>query len=146
MYRRGALPGGATADNFGFSYWNRIPEALEDEGAEVYIASLPPIGSFEARATKLKKDLLEALAVSGKSKVNIVAHCLGGLDSRYMISNMDMGDKVASWTSISTTHRGSVIVDYLLEKLSDEGEQAFASCLDLVSYLLYPADTTAQMP
>ena len=46
--------------------------------------------------------------------MNIIAHSKGGLDSRYAISTLNMGEKVASLTTMSTPHNGSKSVDKLL--------------------------------
>ena len=47
--------------------------------------------------------------------MNIIAHSKGGLEARYLISTMGMADKVASLTTISTPHNGSVTVDRLMD-------------------------------
>ena len=41
--------------------------------------------------------------------MNIIAHSKGGLDSKYMITKLGMEDKVASLTTLSTPHKGSII-------------------------------------
>lgn len=52
--------------------------------------------------------------------VNIIAHSMGGLDARYMISRLrPRGIKVASLVTIATPHRGSPFADYLVD--SDAG-------------------------
>jgi triacylglycerol lipase len=80
---------------------------------EVIIASVPPSGSIEERAEKLGKDI--AAKADGKS-VNIVAHSMGGLDARYMISNLKPKNvNVKSLVTIATPHHGSAFADYLLE-------------------------------
>ena len=42
-------------------------------------------------------------------KVNIIAHSKGGLDSKYIITDLGMQDHVASLTTLCTPHKGSII-------------------------------------
>jgi triacylglycerol lipase len=91
--------------------WNGVEEALERDGHEVEAAVLPPYASTEVRAEALKKVVEGVLASTGAQKVNLIAHSMGGLDSRHLISALGFGDKVASLSTISTPHRGSAIAD-----------------------------------
>ncbi|KAL2171601.1 hypothetical protein VTG60DRAFT_2434 [Thermothelomyces hinnuleus] len=96
-------------------YWRGIKEALSANNAEVITASVPPSGSIEQRAAKLAKDI-EAQA-RGKS-VNIVAHSMGGLDARYMISQLQPASvNVKSLITVATPHHGSPFADYLIESI-----------------------------
>ncbi|KAK4042647.1 Alpha/Beta hydrolase protein [Parachaetomium inaequale] len=94
-------------------YWRGIREALSANHAEVITASVPPSGSIEKRAAKLAEDI-EAQA-RGKS-VNIVAHSMGGLDARYMISQLQPASvNVKSLITVATPHHGSPFADYLID-------------------------------
>jgi len=99
----------------GLHYWRGITEALSHNGIEVIVAAVPPSGSIEARATKLA----ESIAHKAKGKqVNIIAHSMGGLDSRYMISRLQPTDfKILSLTTIASPHRGSAFADYMFETI-----------------------------
>jgi triacylglycerol lipase len=46
--------------------------------------------------------------------INIVAHSMGGLDARYMITHLDMAEQVRSLTTIATPHRGTYLVEWFL--------------------------------
>jgi triacylglycerol lipase len=51
-----------------------------------------------------------------KIKVNLIAHSMGGLDCRYLISKLEKGNyEVASLTTITTPHKGSEMADYCVE-------------------------------
>lgn len=113
---------GARANNLGIGYWYNIPGELRDEGAQVFISDQQAYDRTADRAAELKKYVLYVLAVTGKSKVNIIGHSHGTLDSRYMIANLGMKDKVASYTSIAGPHRGSAVADVLIGVLPDWGE------------------------
>lgn len=97
------------------NYWGfrGVAEALKKDGHKVIVASVPPYDGPEVRAEHLATYVDEALA-GGAKKVNIIAHSMGGLDSRYLISSLGYGDRVASLTTISTPHRGSAVADVAL--------------------------------
>lgn len=99
----------------GVRYWRGITEALVQNGIEVITASVPATGSIEERAAKLGEDI--AAKANGKS-VNIIAHSMGGLDARYMISQLHPDNvEVLSLTTIATPHRGSAFADYCFEEI-----------------------------
>lgn len=95
-------------------YWGRIPKTLEENGARVFFGGQDGCGSVESNAEQLREGLCAALAESGAEKVNIIAHSKGGLEARYLISSMGCGDRVASLTTLSTPHNGSLTVDKLM--------------------------------
>lgn len=102
----------------GVHYWRGITEALTANGVEVITASVPPSASIESRAAKLSENI-EAKA-QGKS-VNIVAHSMGGLDARYMISRLQTPNvNVLSLTTIASPHRGSAFADFMFEQIGPE--------------------------
>ncbi|ORX96356.1 Alpha/Beta hydrolase protein [Clohesyomyces aquaticus] len=99
----------------GIQYWRGITEALQEKGIDVYTAAVPASGSIEARAEKLVGSI--ARQVKGKH-VNIIAHSMRGLDSRYMLSRLRPTDfKVLSLTTVATPHRGSAFADYMFETI-----------------------------
>ncbi|RDA95795.1 hypothetical protein CP533_5154 [Ophiocordyceps camponoti-saundersi (nom. inval.)] len=96
-------------------YWHGIKQALVAQGCpSVITTSVPPSGSIEQRAAKLAADI-DAATSARTGPVNIIAHSMGGLDARYMISrHRGAAAAVASLTTISTPHRGSAFADYVL--------------------------------
>jgi triacylglycerol lipase len=105
----------------GIGYWYNIPSELRDEGAQVYISDQTAMASTADRAVQLKAFVLQVLAVTGAAKVNIIGHSQGGLDARYMISNLGLSSRVASLTTMCTPHRGSAIADVILKLNGDMG-------------------------
>ncbi|KAF6839069.1 triacylglycerol lipase [Colletotrichum plurivorum] len=96
-------------------YWHGIADALGAlvGGHSVITAAVPPSGSIEERAAKLGADI--AAKARGRS-VNIIAHSMGGLDARYMISHLKPRDvDVRSLVTVATPHRGSAFADYLVD-------------------------------
>ena len=101
------------------NYWGRIPKELIRNGAEIYYGNQEAWGTIEDNAGDVKKKILEIVKNTGVQKVNIIAHSKGGLDARYMISQLEMDDYVASLTTISTPHRGSFVMDFA-DRLPDK--------------------------
>ena len=98
-------------------YWSGLPKALEKNGAEVYLAHQDAFNSHVENALQLRDRVLEILNECGAEKINIIAHSKGGLEARYMISKLEMADKVASLTTLASPHRGSFLADTLLSWL-----------------------------
>jgi triacylglycerol lipase len=94
-----------------FNYWGRIPRELIRNGAKIYYGNQEAVGTIVTNAEDIRRAILAVLEETGTEKVNIIAHSKGGLDARYAISRLDMADKVASLTTISTPHRGCRFVD-----------------------------------
>lgn len=112
----------------GIQYWRGIREALEARDIRVITASVSPSGSIESRAAMLSERISSALAPTaaepGQSyqpqSVNIIAHSMGGLDTRYMISRLQpAGIAVKSLTTIATPHRGSAFADYVMGEIGE---------------------------
>ena len=111
------------------NYWGRIPKELIRNGATVYYGNQEAWGTVEYNAKDIKNKIIDILKETGCEKVNIIAHSKGGLDSRYMISKLDMGDYVASLTMISSPHRGCKFVDIAC-KIPDKIYKAIARFFD----------------
>lgn len=90
-------------------YWQGIDLHMRRLGLRCISPVVSPAGSIAERAQALKEAILREWP---RKKVNIVAHSMGGLDARYMITMLGMGDHVASLTTLSTPHRGSWYADF----------------------------------
>jgi len=95
------------------NYWGRIPKELIRNGATIYYGNQEAWGTVEYNAQDIKDKILDIISKTECEKVNIIAHSKGGLDARYMISNLNMGEYVASLTSIAVPHRGSKVIDVI---------------------------------
>ncbi|CCF59952.1 hypothetical protein KAFR_0I01710 [Kazachstania africana CBS 2517] len=101
-------------------YWIGIKEMLERQGCTVITTKVPPFGSIEERATALSSFLEYQTAKlrKGKEKIklNLIAHSMGGLDCRYLISKLPQKEnyEVISLTTISTPHHGSEMADFIV--------------------------------
>lgn len=112
-----------------FNYWGRIPRELMRYGARIYYGHQQAWGTVEDNAAAIRDTILRVQRETGCEKVNIIAHSKGGLDSRYLITRLDMADSVASLTTISTPHQGSELLD-LLCRLPDRLYRLIAGRLD----------------
>jgi triacylglycerol lipase len=94
--------------------FRKIRDVLKHNNISVYVTTHDGIGTIENNALQIKKEIIEILEKENVDKVNIIAHSKGGLDSRYMISKLNMDEHVASLTTLSTPHRGSKLSTKLL--------------------------------
>ncbi len=100
-----------------FNYWGRIPKELERNGAQIFYGNHSSAASIAGSAEELAARIRQILAQTGAEKVNIIAHSKGGLDCRYAIGKLGIGNCVASLTTVNTPHRGCLFADYLLHKI-----------------------------
>lgn len=111
------------------NYWGRIPREIMRNGARVYYGHQEAMGTIEDNAGDMKARIFEILEETHCGKVNIIAHSKGGLDARYLISELHMGPYIASLTTISTPHRGSELLD-VLTKIPDRKYRKICSVID----------------
>jgi triacylglycerol lipase len=96
-------------------YFPGISHLLRRAGNRVLVPTLSPTAGVAARAAELKQYLDR---VSPVEPVHIMAHSMGGLDARYMISRLGMGDRVLTLTTLGTPHRGTTFADWGVRRLS----------------------------
>lgn len=99
----------------GIDYFRGLQaHVAEASGHAVLFPEVPPIGTCEDRARVLA-DAIQRAYPDGA--VHIIAHSMGGLDSRTLIARNLQGlsnpGRVASLTTVSTPHRGSPVADLL---------------------------------
>ncbi|KAI6030838.1 alpha beta-hydrolase [Pisolithus orientalis] len=99
-----------------YHYWSNVLAILKKKiGAEVIVTAVPGTGSIAARAEALDRILQQRATGRG---VNLMAHSMGGLDCRHLITHIKPTDYVPlSLTSISTPHRGSPFMDWCAQNL-----------------------------
>jgi triacylglycerol lipase len=106
----------------GIEYFNGIKEHLEKKfNAKVLATKVDPVKSIKDRGVELRNQILVALGKTGtvptlnpKENVHIIAHSMGGLDSRLILSprNPDnIANVVGSLTTVGTPHNGSPVAD-----------------------------------
>ena len=95
-------------------YFPGIVECIEAAGNRVLVPRLSPTGSVADRARQLKAFLERE---SPGEPVHLLAHSMGGLDARYMVSCLDMADRVLTVTTLGTPHRGTTFADWSIKRL-----------------------------
>jgi triacylglycerol lipase len=106
-------------------YFPRIPEVLCAAGNRVLIPRLSPTGGIADRAAQLKAFLDRE---TPGEPVHLFAHSMGGLDARYMISQLDMEKRILSLTTLGTPHRGTCFVDWAIQRLERLVKPVFQAC------------------
>jgi triacylglycerol lipase len=98
-------------------YFRGLPGHFREQGLRVLVPELNPTEGVEFRGNQLR-DQIQAAAAAGTidltRKTHIIAHSLGGLDSRYILSPANPNQlqvPVRSLTTLSTPHRGSPVAD-----------------------------------
>lgn len=111
-------------------YWRGISEALKANGVKVITTTVPPSGSIEKRAEKLAQGIADA---AGGREVNIIAHSMGGLDARYMISHLRPANvAVRSLVTVATPHHGSSFADFLFREIGNHRLPRIYKLLDRI--------------
>lgn len=93
-------------------YFRKIPRHLAHAGNRVFLSRVEPAASIKKRSETLKREIQR---LAGDEPVHIVAHSLGGLDARHMITHLGMAGKILSLTTIGTPHLGTVLADRIVE-------------------------------
>lgn len=112
------------------NYWGRIPKTLQQQGVVVGYGNQDSWGTIEHNALTLKDNLKNYIEQTGCEKVNIIAHSKGGLDVRYLISQLQGDTMVASVTTICTPHHGSKTMDALMKKIPTFAWISFSFCMN----------------
>ena len=99
-----------------FHYFKGIKSHLTANGFTVFDPNQEFAGAVDVRAGQLRERVNEAMAATGAEKVHIIAHSMGGLDARHMIVDKEMGERVASLTTIGTPHLGTVLADHMIDQ------------------------------
>jgi triacylglycerol lipase len=112
-------------------YYRRVDRVLSKLGHPVIVTRVHPTAGIETRARQLKEIILRHLSFLGHRRTVVIAHSMGGLDARYMISRLGMEDHVSALLTITTPHRGSAFADWCVQHLDRLGGLRFARSLKL---------------
>ncbi|KAH7913972.1 alpha beta-hydrolase [Hygrophoropsis aurantiaca] len=97
-------------------YWSNVLSILKKRvGADVIVTAVPGTGSIASRSENLDRLLQERARGRG---LNLMAHSMGGLDCRHMITHVKPTEYAPlSLTTIATPHRGSPFMDWCAENI-----------------------------
>jgi triacylglycerol lipase len=98
------------------NYFNGLEKRLKGRH-ETLFPDVRPLDTSEARARKLADAIIDRKFPKGE--IHIIAHSMGGLDSRSLIGRnlhgLSAPGRIASLTTLSTPHRGSPVADLLVK-------------------------------
>jgi len=111
-------------------YFNGVKAHLEDKfNARVLVTKVDPVAGIEKHGEQLREQITAALGQTGteptldpSKKVHIIAHSMGGLDARYLLSKNENGiaDYVSTLTTVGTPHSGSPLADFFYSAFDGE--------------------------
>jgi triacylglycerol lipase len=87
-----------------------LRQFLSERGFRVLFPRVSPTSGVVERAGQLRDQILRWT----DDPVNLVAHSMGGLDARYLVTHLGMAERVRSLTTISTPHRGTYLADWFV--------------------------------
>ncbi|WP_151829543.1 esterase/lipase family protein [Acinetobacter ursingii] len=123
-------------DTFGMDYFYQVLPDLARNGASTFAAQVSPVESTEIRGEQLLSQVEEVLAITGKSKLNLIGHSQGGPTARYI--EIVKPQYVASLTGVGGTFRGTQVADSVL------GNTASSAVVSALSdYIIGPMITWA---
>jgi triacylglycerol lipase len=98
-------------------YFLGIDQAIRKRGHPLIVPCVHPCASIAHRAEQLKQSILKQLDGLGRpnERVIVIGHSLGGLDARYMLSKLDMADRVAALVTITSPHHGTPYADWCVD-------------------------------
>ncbi|KAI0783429.1 Alpha/Beta hydrolase protein [Abortiporus biennis] len=126
-------------------YWANVLNVLRKKvGAEVIVTGVPGTGSIASRSESMDKLLKER--ARGR-EVNFMAHSMGGLDCRYLITHIKPTEYTpVSLTTIGTPHRGSPFMDWCMENIGlgkmRQKEEAFAVAQEAIQDAVAQSDSS----
>jgi triacylglycerol lipase len=87
-------------------YFRDLPAQYPD----ALFADVPVNGRISDRAPMLARQIQQRFPTG---EIHIIAHSMGGLDSRFLLTNNLLGltDRIVSLSTVSTPHRGSPVAD-----------------------------------
>jgi triacylglycerol lipase len=123
------------------AYFNGVEKHLKNNyQANVLVTKVSATGGIVERGDKLKAQILDGLGKYGQQPIlnpdedtHIIAHSMGGLDSRYILSpknENNIAELITSLTTVGTPHRGSPIADFFHPLLDGAARFSMAAFLE----------------
>jgi triacylglycerol lipase len=131
----------------GVNYFRDVRSHLSQAGHHVLTATVPSTATSEQRAQVLANAIQQEFP---DGPIHIIAHSMGGLDSRTIIGNnllkLAEPGRIASLTTLSTPHRGSPVADLLAgPKPGDARRIIYDVVSDAISRLGIPTGALANL-
>lgn len=97
-------------------HMHELAMMLRAHGVRAYAPNVAPYNTVAERSAMWKQRIERMLDETGAETFTVIAHSMGGLDARYLISNMDLHEYVPALVTISTPHRGTSIAEFVLDQ------------------------------
>lgn len=110
---------------------------LRSHNVLAFAPNIVPYAKIETRAESWERIIKELIENIPDDKVNVIAHSMGGLDIRYALSKLDVARHIASFTTVSTPHRGTSLAELTL-KTPEAIRDKLADFLDWMGDRIYP--------
>lgn len=117
------------------NYFNGVKDFLEttfpDIPLKILITQVDPVRGINVRGTSLAEQIVSALGdgtLDSGDKTHIIAHSMGGLDARFILSPANpnnIANLITSLTTVSTPHQGSPIADLLFSAVEIAAPELF---------------------
>ncbi len=126
----------------GFNYFGRIPNYLRSRGAKVEGGEQDAWSTGSENALQLKNKIAAIKAKYNVTKVNIIAHSKGGIDTRYMFKLYpETISWVASFTALSSPMKGSVLADIVLGVVPTWAQPYIGNIVNVIGMIIQGDDS-----
>ncbi len=89
---------------------------LRSRGVPAIAPNVSPYNTVHARTSQWNDRLRHVLDETDADRLLLIAHSMGGLDARHLISQMGWHEVVDVLVTISTPHRGSAVASLVLDQ------------------------------
>lgn len=110
---------------------------MRKHNVSAFAPNIVPYAAIEIRAEGWVQIIRQLVRKTSGGKLNIIAHSMAGLDIRYALAKMEIAEHVASFTTISTPHRGTSLAELSL-KTPDAIKEKMGELLDWMGNRVYP--------
>jgi len=125
-------------------YFYGVPDVLRERGFPVHVVVLDPYNSIEVRSEQLAPQIDAVLEEARATRVDIIAHSQGGLDSRRLISTLGYGDRVSALVTVATPHHGTPLCDVAMGVLPGGADEALYFLLELIGATVMGRESDAE--
>src|SRR6476661_3503468 len=94
-----------------FEYFRGVRDALRAIHIDALTPEVPADGTIAERAEVLARTLFRSRVPA----FALLAHSMGGLDARYLVTNLDSDRRVKSLLTVATPHNGTPVALWVLE-------------------------------
>jgi triacylglycerol lipase len=115
---------------------------LRQHGILAFAPNVIPYQTVANRAALWKELIVRILEQTKSDKVNLICHSMGGLDARYLASELGGHAFVASITTVSSPHGGTYLAQYVLEKPASL-QRLFINSMDRLGNSIFPLSPSA---